>query len=88
VGQQRTSRLCALGGQHRGGVRAGTVLPLQAGAVQEPWITKRQLAMHCGVSTRTVERWLRAGCPSTLRASKRVFQLSVVDTWLASKEGR
>lgn len=48
----------------------------------EPWIDKRVLASTLGVSKRWVEQRLSEGLPSRLVAGKRVFRLSVVESWL------
>ena len=40
---------------------SGTVIDLQQARearIPEPWVGKKELARHMGVSPRTVERWL------------------------------
>lgn len=61
----------------------------QTGERLEPWVSKEECARHFGVTTRTVERWLKDGCPK-LRTGKRQnsrvrFQLTVVEAWLEDR---
>jgi HTH domain len=46
---------------------------------REPWITKRELAEHLGISTRWIDRRIQMGLPSTLLGNRRRFQLSAVE---------
>lgn len=50
----------------------------------EPWRSKQFIAHHYGVTVRTVERWLFAGCPSRLIGGVRRLLLSHVDAWLTT----
>lgn len=49
----------------------------------EPWVGKREVATHFGVSVRTVENYMKAGLPHTKRfqGSPVRFRLSVCDEW-------
>lgn len=53
----------------------------------EPWVTKRQLSGHFGVSPRSIERWVKEGLPSIQVGPTKVrrFQLSVVEEWLRER---
>jgi hypothetical protein len=55
----------------------------------EPWVSKRQLAMHWGVSTKTVERRVREGMPSRppeeSPTNRRMFRISDCDDWLKAR---
>jgi hypothetical protein len=48
----------------------------------EPLLTKKQLALHFGFSTRWVELRVREGMPSRLIGNRRRFRLSEVHSWL------
>lgn len=48
----------------------------------EPWRSKQFIASHYGVTVRTVERWMLAGCPSRRVGGVRRFQLADVDAFL------
>jgi hypothetical protein len=52
----------------------------------EPWVTKRQLAVHLGFSTRWVELRLREGMPSRLMGGCRRFRLSEVEDWVDARQ--
>ena len=52
----------------------------------EPWLTKRQLAVHLGFSTRWVELRLREGMPSRLMGGCRRFRLSEVEGWVDARQ--
>jgi hypothetical protein len=55
----------------------------------EPWVSKRQLANHWGVSTKTVERRVVEGMPSRPPAesptNRRMFRISECDNWLKAR---
>ena len=44
---------------------------------------KRFIANYYGVSTKTVERWMKAGCPHHREPGRTVFRLSEVEAWRA-----
>ena len=48
----------------------------------ESWVCKRDVAEHFGFTTRTISRWVAAGCPSRLMSNVRRFRISEVDNWL------
>lgn len=49
----------------------------------EPWVKKEAVAGHFSVSTRTVYRWVKAGCPvKRLRGGTLRFQLGPIGAWL------
>jgi hypothetical protein len=49
----------------------------------EQWVKKERVAEHFDVSTRTVYRWVRAGCPiKTLPGGSLRFQLGPLRDWL------
>jgi phage terminase Nu1 subunit (DNA packaging protein) len=49
----------------------------------EPWVKKERVAEHFDVSTRTVYRWVEAGCPiKRLRGGTLRFQIGVISDWL------
>lgn len=52
----------------------------------EPWLTERALAVHYGVSERTVRRWRLAGMPSRMLGGSRRFRLREVEDWHARGE--
>jgi excisionase family DNA binding protein len=58
-----------------------------SGEHREPWITKRELAEHLGISTRWIDRRIQMGLPSTLLGNRRRFQLSAVEAWLRTHHG-
>jgi phage terminase Nu1 subunit (DNA packaging protein) len=54
----------------------------------EPWLPKEAVAEHFSVSTSTVYRWVRAGCPiKRLRGGTLRFQLGPLAEWL-DEQGR
>jgi phage terminase Nu1 subunit (DNA packaging protein) len=55
---------------------------------REPYIDARQLADVMGVSTRTVKRWVAAGCPSETWGMKRTrrFLASEVIGWARARD--
>jgi hypothetical protein len=55
-------------------------------AATEPWLSKKSLAAHYELSTRTVERWVHGGCPSRLIGGVRRLRLSEVEAFLARTE--
>ena len=49
----------------------------------EPWVKKEDVAEHFSVSTRTVYRWVEAGCPiKRLRGGTLRFQIGPLSDWL------
>lgn len=49
----------------------------------EPWVKKERVAEHFDVSTRTVYRWVNAGCPvKRLRGGTLRFQIGPIADWL------
>lgn len=57
----------------------------------EPWVKKEKVAEHFDVSTRTVYRWVEAGCPiKRLRGGTLRFQIAAISMWLEgeSRPGR
>jgi phage terminase Nu1 subunit (DNA packaging protein) len=61
----------------------GRLIPFPRRNDWEPWVPKLQTASHYGVSTKTVERWVKRGCPSRMIGNRRHFRLSAVDEFLA-----
>ena len=59
-----------------------TIIPFPARTGFEPWVTKKQLARHLGVSTRWIELRQREGLPSELLAGRRRYRISHVEAWL------
>jgi transposase len=58
------------------------------GVTWEPWVDETKVAKHFGVSTRTVRRWLEAGCPTRLVGRQRRYRLSELEAWHdAQQEG-
>jgi hypothetical protein len=59
-------------------------LPLRPGT--EPWLSKRQLAVHLGFSVRWVELRVREGMPHQRWGSNRLrFRASEVEAWLEER---
>ena len=49
----------------------------------EPWVKKEDVAKYFSVSTRTVYRWVEAGCPiKRLRGGTLRFQIGPLSDWL------
>lgn len=50
----------------------------------EPLLTLPEIAMHCRVSTRTVQRWMRRTppCPAYRNGGRPRFKASEVEHWL------
>ena len=61
------------------------VIPLPVRRHTEPMLTKQQLALHYGFTTRWVELRTREGMPSTLIGGRRRYRISEVETWLQSR---
>lgn len=62
------------------------VVPLRG---PEPWLSIAQLAEHLSVSERTINRWVREGCPSeTWGLAARRFQASTVLRWASQRTRR
>lgn len=51
----------------------------------EPWLTKRQLAVHYSMSPRWVELRVAEGMPSRLVSGRRRFRMSEVEAWLQQR---
>jgi predicted DNA-binding transcriptional regulator AlpA len=51
-------------------------------AALEPWLTKRQLASHLGVSPRWLDDRVAEGLPKRFLAGSNKFRLSEVEPWL------
>jgi predicted DNA-binding transcriptional regulator AlpA len=60
--------------------------PAAAPQHAEPWLTKRQVAVHLGFSTRWVELRMREGMPSRLMGGCRRFRLSEVEGWVDGRQ--
>jgi hypothetical protein len=60
----------------------GVVIPFPRRSDWEPELSKRQLAVTFGYSTRWVELRVRDGMPSRLKGNQRRFLRSEVETWL------
>ena len=55
---------------------------INEGELWEPWLTEKAVALHFGVSERTVRRWrLVDGMPSRLFRGSRRFRLSQIEAW-------
>jgi hypothetical protein len=59
-------------------------MPLRPGA--EPWLTKKQIAVHFKFSTRWVELRVREGMPSQMIGGHRRFRVSECETWVLERE--
>lgn len=55
----------------------------------EPWLSKRQIAMHYGRTTRWVEMRMRDGMPhrkdGRSREARTMFRLSECDAWMQTR---
>ena len=59
------------------------------GLSSDPYVSKKEAAAHFGVSTRTLERWVHAGCPALrLYGGPYRFQLAVIAAWHEEQAGR
>ena len=57
-------------------------------AAPEGWVSKRVVARHFGVCTRTVENWGSRGCPRLKgRNGLRRYRLSEMEDWLRELGG-
>ena len=62
---------------------SGQVFPFPTSRiVNEPYLTKRQIADHYRMSTRWVELRVREGAPSELIGGRRRFKISAFDQWI------
>lgn len=53
----------------------------------EPWVKKERVAEHFDISTRTVYRWVEAGCPiKRLRGGTLRFQIAAISAWLDEQD--
>lgn len=61
------------------------VVPFPTRRGREPWLTKRQVAAHFGVSERTVERWTVDGMPCLRPGTGRLvrYLASECESWHA-----
>ena len=50
-------------------------------AGREPKVTKRRVAAQYDCSTKTVERWMKDGCPHHREPGRTMFVLSEVEAW-------
>jgi excisionase family DNA binding protein len=64
-----------------------TVIPFPRRRDWEPWLSKRQLAVRLGYSTRWVELRVRDGMPSRMVGAQRRFRMSEVESWLERRAG-
>jgi transposase len=50
----------------------------------EPWLSKREIAAHFGVSVRTITRWMQDGMPYRKRYEQAHprFQISRCEEWM------
>jgi predicted DNA-binding transcriptional regulator AlpA len=62
--------------------QGASVVPFPRSALQEPWLSKRQIADYLGRSTRWVELRVREGLPSKMIGGRRGFKLSEVEAWI------
>ena len=55
----------------------------------EPWVDKRTVARHLGVSPRTVNRYMDRGMPFRRRFEHSFprFQLGAVEEWMEGRDG-
>jgi phage terminase Nu1 subunit (DNA packaging protein) len=60
--------------------------PLAEVVPLEPWVDKKTIANHFGVSWQTVDRWRQRGCPHKRIGNAVRFRLTAVDAWF-QKEG-
>jgi predicted DNA-binding transcriptional regulator AlpA len=71
-------------------VSAAQVIDLSAARQQrdgtEPWVTKKQIAEHCGYSTRWIELRVQEGLPHKRWGQRLRFQRSAVEAWLDRRE--
>lgn len=49
---------------------------------REPWVTRRHLAEHFGVTTRTITNYVQAGMPSLKLRGERRFRVSECERWM------
>lgn len=62
-----------------------SVVPLKAPPVQEPWLTKQQLAERLHVSVRWIDLRRTEGLPCSKWAGVVRFRLSEVERWLEER---
>jgi hypothetical protein len=62
-----------------------TALAEDRSKVTELWLPKRELAQALGVSVRWIEQRMVEGLPHREIAGKRVFRISTVESWLATR---
>jgi hypothetical protein len=65
------------------------IIPLSsagaAAASPEPWVTKRRLAEHLGVTTRWIELQQQRGLPHLRMPGINRYRISEVETWLRER---
>jgi hypothetical protein len=59
-----------------------SILPLVDSSTPEPWVTKRQLADHLGVTPRWIELQQHLGLPHLRMGGINRYRISEVETWL------
>jgi hypothetical protein len=58
------------------------IIAFPTGGNFEPWVSKKVLARHLGISTRWVELRQREGLPSQLVGRCRRYRITEVEAWL------
>ena len=53
----------------------------------EQWVTRHELAAHLSISTASISRLMREGLPCIRYGVCPRFQISVVEGWLAARNG-
>ena len=68
--------------------RRGAYAPTEGALpLPEPWVTKRALATHLGVSDRWIELQQRVGLPYLRMGAINRYSISEVEAWLRSHYG-
>lgn len=49
--------------------------------VEEPWVSKQQIARHFGVTPTCIDLWSRKGLPYEYVGGRRRFKVSACDAW-------
>jgi hypothetical protein len=49
--------------------------------VEEPWVSKQQIARHFAVTPTCIDNWCRAGMPFEYVGGRRRFKVSVCEAW-------
>ncbi len=58
------------------------VIPFRWQGGGEPWLSRKRLAEHLGVSERTIQRWQTEGMPCIGRGRTVRYRASAVEGWL------